>query len=79
VDERGYLSDANWLRASDVDQALARIDAAATDADELAKLQHWVQRYFGDTTPGVATARLHDAVERLVARWHEVAAERGEA
>jgi len=79
VDERGYLSDANWLRAADADQVLARIDAAATDADELAKLQHWVHRYFGDTTPGVATARLHDAVERLLARWHEVAAERDEA
>lgn len=79
VDERGYLGDANWLRASDADHVLARIDAAATDADELAKLQHWVQRYFGDTTPGAATARLHDAVERLLAQWHEVAAERGEA
>ncbi|GAA1492163.1 CDP-glycerol glycerophosphotransferase family protein [Curtobacterium herbarum] len=73
VDERGYLGDANWLLAADAGDVVARVDRAATDADELAKLQHWVQRYFGDTTPGVATARFHDAIDRLVARWHEVA------
>ena len=79
VDERGYLGDANWLRAADAPDVLSRIDAAATDAAELAKLQHWVERYFGDTTPGAATARLHAAVERLLARWREVAAARGES
>jgi len=78
VDERGYLGDANWLRAEDAADVVARVDAAANDAEELAKLRHWVQRYFGDTTPGAATARFHAAVDRLVARWHEVAAERGE-
>ncbi|PZF56976.1 hypothetical protein DEJ23_08480 [Curtobacterium sp. MCSS17_008] len=78
VDERGYLGDANWLLAGDAADVVARVDAAANDADELAKLRHWVQRYFGDTTPGAATARLHAAIDRLVARWHEVAAERGE-
>ncbi|WP_420370144.1 CDP-glycerol glycerophosphotransferase family protein [Curtobacterium sp. L1-20] len=76
VDERGYLGDANWLRAADAAAVVARVDAAAHDADELAKLRHWVQRYFGDTTPGAATARFHDAVERLLRRWDEVAAER---
>ena len=79
VDERGYLGDANWLLAGDAADVVARVDAAAHDADELAKLRHWVERYFGDTTPGVATARLHAAIDQLVARWHEVAAERGEA
>jgi len=78
VDERGYLGDANWLHAREAADIVARVDAAATDADELAKLRHWVQHYFGDTTPGAATARLHAAVDRLVARWHEVAAARGE-
>lgn len=77
VDERGYLGDANWLRAADAGDVVARVDAAATDAEELAKLRHWVQHYFGDTTPGVATARLHAAVDQLVARWHEEAAARG--
>jgi hypothetical protein len=78
VDERGYLSDANWLRASDASEVVARVDAAAHDAAELAKLQHWVRRYFGDTTPGVATARFHEAVEQLLRRWDEVAATHGE-
>jgi len=78
VDERGYLGDANWLRAADARDVVARVDAAASDADELAKLRHWVERYFGDTTPGAATARLHAAVERLLERWRAVAAARGE-
>ncbi|NII40506.1 hypothetical protein E9228_001142 [Curtobacterium flaccumfaciens] len=73
VDERGYLGDANWLRAEDAGDVVDRVDRAATDADELARLRHWVQRYFGDTTPGAATARFHAAIDRLVARWHEVA------
>ena len=77
VDERGYLGDANWLHAADAGDVVARVDAAATDAEELAKLRRWVQHYFGDTTPGVATARLHAAVDQLVARWHEEAAARG--
>ncbi|WIE62451.1 CDP-glycerol glycerophosphotransferase family protein [Curtobacterium sp. MCLR17_032] len=76
VDERGYLGDANWLLAADAGDVVARVDRAVTDADELARLRHWVQRYFGDTTPGVATARFHHAIDRLVARWHEVARER---
>lgn len=78
VDERGYLSDANWLTAADASSVLARIDAAVRDAAELAKLQHWVAQYFGDTTPGAATARFHAAVEWLLERWRTVAAERGE-
>ncbi|MGL3199971.1 MULTISPECIES: CDP-glycerol glycerophosphotransferase family protein [Curtobacterium] len=76
VDERGYLGDANWLEAADAADVVTRIDAAANDADELARLRHWVERYFGDTTPGVATARFHAAVEQLLERWRTVAAER---
>jgi hypothetical protein len=76
VDERGYLGDANWLRAEDAADVVARVDSATHDVEELARLQHWVQRYFGDTTPGAATARFHAAIDRLVARWDEVAAAR---
>jgi hypothetical protein len=78
VDERGYLGDASWLTASGAGDVVARVDAAANDAAELAKLQHWVQRYFGDTTPGAATARFHGAIERLLDRWRSVAATRNE-
>jgi len=78
VDERGYLGDANWLHAEDAGDVVARVDAAIGDAGQRAQLEHWVRWYFGDTTPGVATARFHAAIERLTARWHEVAAARGE-
>ena len=66
------------MAASDASEVVARVDAAAHDAAELAKLQHWVRRYFGDTTPGAATARFHEAVEQLLRRWDEVAATHGE-
>ncbi|GGL11531.1 glycosyl transferase [Curtobacterium luteum] len=75
VDERGYLGDANWLLAAEAEDVVARVDAAAHDAEELARLRHWVERYFGDTTPGAATARFHGAIERLLERWRTVAAE----
>ncbi|WP_144764422.1 CDP-glycerol glycerophosphotransferase family protein [Curtobacterium sp. 9128] len=75
VDERGYLAAANWLTAGDAQDVVARVDAAAHDEAELAALRHWVERYFGDTTPGVATARFHDAIDGLVARWHRAAEE----
>jgi hypothetical protein len=78
VDERGYLAAANWLTATDAEDIVARVDAAAHDESELAALRHWVARYFGDTSPGTATARFHDAIERLIARWHRVAEEHGE-
>ena len=34
----------------------------------------WVQHYFGDTTPGAATARFHAAVATLYAEWDRVGA-----
>ncbi|MFJ3381264.1 CDP-glycerol glycerophosphotransferase family protein [Curtobacterium sp. NPDC090217] len=77
VDERGYLAAANWLTTTDAEDIVARVDAAAHDESELAALRHWVARYFGDTSPGTATARFHDAIERLIARWHRVAEEHG--
>ncbi|OIH96720.1 CDP-glycerol glycerophosphotransferase family protein [Curtobacterium sp. MCBA15_001] len=76
VDERGYLAAANWLRAEDTADVVARVDAAAHDEAELAELRRWVTRYFGDTTPGTATGRFHAAIEQLLARWHQVARER---
>ena len=40
----------------------------------LARLGVWVERYFGDTTPGVTTARFHAAVDHLMAEWERFAA-----
>ena len=45
-----------------------------TDADALARLGVWVERYFGDTTSGVTTARFHAAVDHLMAEWERFAA-----
>jgi hypothetical protein len=78
VDDTGYLAAADWLRAEDADDVIARVGAALHDESRGEQLRYWVDRYFGDTTPGTATARFHDAVERLLHRWAEVAAEHGE-
>ena len=45
-----------------------------TSEEALRNLQFWVERHFGDTTPGAATARFHGAVETLVAEWDRHAA-----
>ena len=53
---------------------VARVDEVAHDEAALARLGVWVERYFGDPTPGVATARFHAAVDRLMAEWERFAA-----
>jgi hypothetical protein len=74
VDEAGYLAAADWLTAAEAPDILARVDRAVHDENRLAELRTWVERYFGDTTPGSATARFHGAIERLLERWRIVAA-----
>ncbi|TYL50451.1 hypothetical protein [Agromyces mariniharenae] len=74
IDTGGYLQACEWLDAGDGAAMLARVDAVAHDADALARLEAWVERYFGDTTPGVTTARFHEAVDRLMAEWERFAA-----
>ena len=39
------------------------------DPQAVARLEEWVTRYFGDTTPGAASARFHAAVQRLMDDW----------
>jgi hypothetical protein len=73
VDEAGYLAAADWLTAADAQDVVGRIDRAVHDDERLAELRSWVERYFGDTTPGSATARFHAAIERLLDRWRVVA------
>jgi hypothetical protein len=75
IDDGGYLSAADWLSAEDAGDIVARIDAALNDEARIEALRYWVRRYFGDTSPGAATARFHAAVERLVDRWNTVALE----
>jgi len=81
IDTNGYLSACEWLVAEPepAERAgaamLARIDEVAHDREALERLGHWVERYFGDTSPGAATARFHAAIDHLMAEWHRFAAE----
>lgn len=81
IDTGGYLSACEWLVASaDASTAaageamLARVDEVSHDPEALSRLSSWVERYFGDTTPGVTTARFHAAVDHLMAEWERFAA-----
>ncbi|GAB3631103.1 CDP-glycerol glycerophosphotransferase family protein [Microbacterium shaanxiense] len=71
VDTGGYLSDCEWLTADAAADVAGEIERVRGDEDAIKKLRMWVQRYFGDTTPGVATAKFHAAIEQLMGRWDE--------
>lgn len=77
IDTQGYLSDCEWLTAEAAVDIVAEVDRVRADEAAIARLRMWVQHYFGDTTQGVATAKFHAAVERLMQEWerwqaHEV-------
>ena len=75
IDEHGYLSDCEWLDADSAGDIVAALDQLRNDPEAVARLEHWVRQYFGDTSPGAATARFHEAVQRLMDewdRWHEL-------
>jgi hypothetical protein len=74
IDTSGYLSDCEWLLADEAAGIVARVDDLAHGDEARARLQVWVERYFGDTTPGVATRRFHEAVPHLMDEWERNAA-----
>jgi len=74
VDTSGYLQACEWLDAADAAAMVARVDEVAHDESALERLKYWVARYFGDTTPGVTTARFHAAIDHLMAEWERFAA-----
>ncbi|WP_194398057.1 CDP-glycerol glycerophosphotransferase family protein [Microbacterium atlanticum] len=69
IDTHGYLSACEWLTAADAADIVAQTERVLADPDAVARLEQWVARYFGDTTPGAATARFHAAVQRLMDDW----------
>ncbi|MFB8892906.1 CDP-glycerol glycerophosphotransferase family protein [Microbacterium plantarum] len=86
VDTGGYLADAAWLDAASAASIVEIADRIADDPDASGRLRGWSRHYFGDTSPGAATARFHAAIELLMQRWAEwdartvtVADERDEA
>ncbi|KAA9086990.1 hypothetical protein [Microbacterium radiodurans] len=71
VDTGGYLADAEWLDASDAGEIVAASERVIRDPEATSRLSEWVRHYFGDTAPGAATARFHEAVDVLMERWDE--------
>lgn len=73
VDGGGYLGAAEWLEAADAPSIVAILDRVQHDEEAQSRLEYWVGRHFGDTTPGEATRRFHAAIETLVKRWDDAA------
>ncbi|KQQ68787.1 CDP-glycerol glycerophosphotransferase family protein [Microbacterium sp. Leaf320] len=69
IDTNGYLSDCEWLSADAASDIVAEVERVRADEAAIARLRMWVQHYFGDTTPGVATAKFHAAIEQLMQKW----------
>lgn len=69
VDTQGYLADCEWLTVEGSSDIVAEVERVRSDEAAIARLRMWVQHYFGDTTPGVATEKFHAAVERLMQEW----------
>ncbi|PKI92068.1 hypothetical protein CW368_04290 [Actinomycetales bacterium SN12] len=66
IDESGYLSACEWLSATAArTDAVAEIERVRVDVEAIERLGRWSARYFGDTSPGAATARFEAAVDRL--------------
>ncbi len=81
VDTHGYLSACEWLDAASAPDIVAEADRVLGDPDAVARLEHWVAHYFGDTRPGAATERFHSAIATLMSEWdvwHGHAVEEGE-
>ncbi|MBH0117704.1 CDP-glycerol glycerophosphotransferase family protein [Salinibacterium sp. NG253] len=70
IDEGGYLGACEWLLADQAGDILSIAERVQFDTEAKERLGYWAERHFGDTTPGAATARFHEAVESLVALWH---------
>lgn len=69
IDTHGYLSACEWLEASAARDIVAETDRVLGDPEAVERLEHWVSHYFGDTSPGAATARFHAAIDRLMHEW----------
>ena len=69
IDTNGYLSDCEWLSADAASDIVAEVERVRADEAAVARLRMWVQHYFGDTTPGVATEKFHAAIEQLMQKW----------
>jgi hypothetical protein len=78
IDTGGYLFDCEWLDANSAGDVVDALDELTHDDAAQARLKSWVERYFGDTTPGASTERFHAAVRHLMDEWDRHAALRAE-
>ena len=69
IDESGYLGAAEWLVADEAGSVVSVVERVQVDAESQERLRFWVERHFGDTTPGEATRRFRAAVETLMRQW----------
>jgi len=69
VDETGYLGACEWLLAGDAGDIAEIAERVQFDEQAQARLKYWVERHFGDTTPGEATRRFRAAVSKLMKDW----------
>ncbi len=69
IDESGYLGAAEWLAPAESADIVAIAHRVQHDAEARRRLEFWVERHFGDTTPGEATRRFHLAIDRLLTLW----------
>ena len=69
IDSSGYLSDCEWLGVDQAGSIVAVLDDLTHDGEAQDRLKVWVERYFGDTSAGVATDRFEAAVQHLMDEW----------
>ena len=71
VDETGYLGACEWLDASEASDIISIAERVQFDEEAQQRLRFWVERHFGDTTPGEATRRFREAITHLVSEWEK--------
>ncbi|HEY9498408.1 MAG TPA: hypothetical protein VIQ78_05245, partial [Terrimesophilobacter sp.] len=71
IDTDGYLGAAEWLDAAEAHDIVAIVDRVQHSPEAQERLEFWVKRHFGDTSPGASTARFRTAIERLLKEWDE--------
>jgi hypothetical protein len=73
IDTGGFLSACEWLDAGDASSIVARLEDLSHDDEAAERLRIWVERYFGDISPGATTRRFHAAVQHLMDEWQRFA------
>lgn len=71
IDESGYLGACEWLTAEESGDIVAIADRVQVDEGARERLKFWVERHFGDTTPGEATRRFRAAITHLMQEWQK--------